>query len=377
MQFKDVIGQEETKTRLLRSFHDGRLAHAIMLLGPEGSGNLALALAFAQYISCPNKSETDSCGTCPSCRKHSTLQHPDVHFSFPYFNKPKGEGGGDKTNSGHYGKEWRETLLASPYMDLDHWRAVITKENKVLQLGVAEAEHIVKRISLRSHDGGYKFLILWLPEYLSADTANKLLKTLEEPPDNTVFLLVASNVERMLSTILSRVQTLVVPKLTDDDIKAALMRQGVQDQAAAGITHYVDGNWWRASLLANSNDPNMFFSTQFIEWMRMCWKKDIAEIVKWADQMHSLMREDQKEFLMYALDQVRQNLVLNYAGHELARMNDQEAAFSAKFSVFINEKNAENLMELITDAFYDINQNCYSKLVLTDLSFKVHYQLRS
>lgn len=377
MQFKDVIGQEETKTRLLRSFHDGRLAHAIMLLGPEGSGNLALALAFAQYISCPNKTESDSCGTCPSCRKHSTLQHPDVHFSYPYFNKPKGEGGGDKTNSGHYGKEWRETLLATPYMDLDHWRGIITKENKVLQLGVAEAEHIVKRISLRSHDGGYKFLILWLPEYLSTDTANKLLKTLEEPPDHTVFLLVASNVERMLSTILSRVQTLVVPKLTDGDIKEALMRQGVADQTASGITHYVDGNWWRASLLVNSNDPNMMYSTQFIEWMRMCWKKDIAEIVKWADHMHGLMREDQKEFLMYALDQVRQNLVLNYAGHELARMNEQEAAFSSKFSVFINERNAENLMELITDAFYDINQNCYSKLVLTDLSFKVHYQLRS
>lgn len=375
MQFSAIIGQEDTKARLLRSFRDGRLAHAIMLLGPEGSGNLALALAFAQYISCPNKTEFDSCGQCPSCKRHQSMQHPDVHFSYPFFNRPKSEGG-DKTNSGHYAKEWRETLLQSPYLDIDHWRANITKDNKVLQMSVAEADHIVKRLALKSHDGGYKFLIMWLPEYLSVETANKLLKTLEEPPEKTVFLLAANNSERMLSTILSRVQTLLVPKLSDETIFSELKKLGVEDNNAKVITHYVDGNWWRASLLANSSDPNLFFSSQFIDWMRMCYTKDVPKIFAWADKMHSLVREDQKEFLMYALDQIRQNLVLNYAGDALARMNEQETEFSKKFSAFINERNAEKLMELITDAFYDINQNCYSKLILSDLSFKVHYQLR-
>lgn len=375
MQFRNIIGQADIRSRLLHSYREGRLAHAVMLLGPEGSGNLALALAFAQYISCTNKSDDDSCGQCASCRRHQSYQHPDVHFSYPFFNKPKSEGG-DRTNSGHYAKEWRETLLEGPYFDLDHWRGMITKENKVLQMGVAEADHIVKRLALRSHDGGYKFLVMWMPEYLSTETANKLLKTLEEPPDKTIFLLAANSSERMLTTILSRVQTLLVPKLKDEEIEAELRKLGVEENTAKGITHYVDGNWWRASLLAQSADPNMFFSTQFIEWMRMCYTKDVPKIISWADKMHSLMREDQKEFLMYALDQVRQNLVLNYAGMELARMNEQETEFSKKFSAFINERNAETLMELITGAYYDINQNCYSKLILTDLSFKVHYQLR-
>lgn len=373
MQFKEIIGQEDVKAKLLHSFKQGRLAHAIMLLGPEGSGNLALALAFAQYIQCANKAENDSCGECLSCKRHKSLQHPDVHFSFPYFKKPKV----DDTNSGHYSAEWRELLAASPYFGIDHWRNQITKENKVLQMGVAEANYIVKRLSLKSHDSGKKFLILWLPEYLSSDTANKLLKTLEEPPENTIFLFVSNNIERILGTILSRVQTLVVPKIPDDTIREALVAQGIEEAKAKEITHYVDGNWWRAQLLAHSEDPNLFFSSQFITWMRMCYTKDVPQIVNWSDEMHKLSREDQKEFLLYALDQVRQNLVLNYTGTSLARMNAQEAQFSQKFSVFINERNAEGLMNLITDAFHDIGRNAYSKLVLNDLSVKVHYLLRS
>lgn len=373
MQFKEIIGQDGVKAKLLHSFKQGRLAHAIMLLGPEGCGNMALALAFAQFIHCHNKQESDSCGECTSCKRYKTLQHPDLHFSFPYFKKQKIE----DTNSGHYAAEFRELLLKSTYFGIEHWRTQITKDNKVLQMSVHEADFIVKRLSLRSHDGGKKILIMWLPEYLSTDTANKLLKTLEEPPENTIFLFVSNNIERMLSTVISRVQTLIVPKLDDEVILSTLVQQGVDETIAKGITHYVDGNWWRAQLLAHSEDPNMFFSSQFIEWMRMCYTKDVVKITKWADEMHGLSREDQKEFLLYALDQVRQNLMLNYVGQDLARMNTQEAQFSQKFSVFINERNAENLMELIEEAYYDIHRNAYSKLVLNDLSVKVHYQLRS
>ena len=377
MQFKDVIGQQEAKERMLHSYKEGRLAHAIMLLGPEGCGNLSLALAFAQFLSCTNKSETDSCGTCPQCRKHSSLQHPDLHFSFPYFNKPKGEGSGaEKTNSGDYGTEWREALLESPYLGIEHWRTKITKDNKVFMMGVAEAEHIVRRLSLKSFEGGHKYMIVWLPEYLRPDTANKLLKTLEEPPEGTLFIFVSNSIERILATVQSRVQILHIPKLTDEDIKAELISRNIPEVTATGITHYVDGNWWRALLLSTSEDPNQFFSAQFIQWMRNCYSKNITEIIRWADEMHKLSRDDQKEFLMYALDQIRQNLVLNYAGTELARMNAEEAEFSKKFSAFINEKNAENLMDLISDAHSDISRMAYSKMVLTDLSFKVHYQLK-
>ncbi len=376
MQFKDIVGQKDAKERLLHSYKEGRLAHAIMLLGPEGSGNLAMALAFAQYISCPNKSHEDSCGACVSCKRHASLQHPDVHFSFPYFPAPKSERGGEDTNSGFYAAPWREALLESPYLSLDHWRDCITKDNKVLQLPVAEADYIMKRLSLKSFDGGYRFLILWLPEYLGSGTANKLLKTIEEPPANTLFFFVSNNSERILTTILSRVQTLHIPKLRDEDILGYLLGRGVESQVAQSITHYVDGNFWRARLLAFSEDPNVFFSSQFIHWMRICFKKDMVAVVKWADEMHKLTREEQKDFLMYALDQVRQNLVLNYAGSSLARMNAQEAEFSVKFSPYINERNSEDLMDLISDAHLDIGGNVTSKLVLTDLSVKVHYQLK-
>lgn len=376
MQFKEIVGQQDAKQRLLHSYKEGRLAHAIMLLGPEGSGNLAMALAFAQYITCTNKLEDDSCGQCVSCKRHQTLQHPDVHFSFPFFPAPKSERGSEDTNSGHYAAAWRDALLDSPYLSLDHWRDCITKENKVLQLPVAEADYIMKRLSLKSFEGGYRFLILWLPEYLGQGTANKLLKTIEEPPANTLFFFVSNNSERILTTILSRVQTLLIPKLHDEDILHYLSERGVEGSIAHSITHYVDGNFWRARLLAFSEDPNLFFSTQFIQWMRMCFKKDMASIVRWADEMHKLTREEQKDFLMYALDQVRQNLVLNYAGVDLARMNAQEAEFSVKFSPFINERNSEDLMHLIEDAHRDIGGNVSSKLVLTDLSVKVHYQLK-
>jgi DNA polymerase-3 subunit delta' len=373
MKFSQVIGQEEVKIKLRHAFNEGRIAHAIMFLGPEGNGAFPLALAFAQYVSCPNRTEEDSCGTCPTCRKISSYQFADMYFTFPFFNKS--DGGSEKTICDDYMKEWREQLNVNPYVGLDDWRDRLTKENKQLHISVYEAAKIIQNLTLKSFEGGHKFQFIWMAEFLKPDTANKLLKIIEEPPANTIFLLVANSAENILQTILSRVQTIHVPRIDDEHITAALVADNIPAAKAAEIAHFAHGDWNKALRYSRSDNPDEYFSQQFQTWMRMCYKKDMAWLLKWADEIHQLPREEQKHFLGYALDQIRQNLVLNYTGDEVVRMNRDEKDFSTKFSRFINDLNAEDLMEEISDAYSDIARNAYTKLVLTDLSVRVHYLL--
>jgi DNA polymerase III subunit delta' len=373
MRFAQVVGQNEVKSRLRNAFHEGRIAHALMFLGPEGSGNLALALAFAQYISCANRTDEDSCGVCPTCNKISSLQFADMYFTFPFFNKT--DSIEEKTTCNDWIKEWRSHLAASPYTTLDQWRNELTDDNKQLIMSVAEAGNIMNHLSLKSYEGGYKFQIIWMAEFLKPDTANKLLKIIEEPPQNTIFLLVASSLENILATILSRVQVIYIPKIDDADIKHSLTALGANEDKASEIAHFAHGDWNKALQLLHARNPDENYAIQFQSWMRMCYKKDVPGIVKWADDMHKESREDQKHFLSYALDQIRQNLVLNYAGSDFVRMNAGEKNFSDKFAPFINDLNAEDLMEEITEAYQDVSRNAYSKLVFTDLSFKLHYML--
>jgi DNA polymerase-3 subunit delta' len=372
MRFADVIAQEDLKRRLRSSFKEGRLAHALLFLGPEGSGALPLALAFAQYVSCTHRSEEDSCGQCASCRKITGLQHADLHFSFPYFNI----GGREQTFSDDYLEPWREAVNTNPYFDADDWRNRLTNDNKQLIIPVSEAGAIIRKLSLRSYEGDYKFMIIWGADMIKNDTANKLLKIIEEPPDHTLFFMVASSTEQMLATILSRTQVIQVPRLSDEQIRLALLDRNVDPVKADQIAHYTQGNWFRSVQLSESTDPNAMFFEQFQRWMRMCYSRDAIAIIRWADEMHAFSREDQKHFLTYALDQIRQNLVLNYAGEDLARMSATEREFSVKFSPFINDTNAFGLMEILNEAHHDISRNAYSKLVLSDLSFRMHNLLQ-
>lgn len=373
MHFSQVVGQSEVKERLRHAFREGRIAHALMFLGPEGSGNLALALAFAQYISCENRDDQDSCGKCSSCKKISSLQFADLFFTFPFFNKT--DSLEEKTTCNDWIKDWREHLSSSPYTTIDQWRNELTSENKQLLISVAEAANVIHHLALKSFEGGYKYQVIWMAEFLKPDTANKLLKIIEEPPAKTLFLLVANSIENILPTILSRVQTIHVPKIDDADVTSSLIQLGALPDAAKQISHFAHGDWNKALLLLHAKNPDEIFSQQFQYWMRMCYKKDVPGIVKWADDMHKTSREDQKSFLSYALDQIRQNLVMNYAGEDFVRMNSGEKMFADKFSPFINDLNAEELMEEITESHQDISRNVYSKLVFTDMSFRLHYLL--
>jgi DNA polymerase-3 subunit delta' len=343
-----------------------------MFLGPEGSGNLALALAFAQYIACPNRTENDSCGVCPTCKKMDQHQFADLHYTFPFFNKSEGS---EKTTCNDWLAPWRNHLRQSPYTTVEEWRNEITEDNKQLIMSVYEASNIIQHLTLKSYEGGYKFQIIWMAEYLKTDTANKLLKIVEEPPEKTIFLFVANSLENILQTILSRVQVIYVPKVDDADMQQALLNLGASSEKAGEIAHFAHGDWNKALQLLHAKNPDENYAIQFQHWMRMCYKKDVPGLVRWSDEMHKLNREDQKHFLSYALDQIRQNLVLNYAGSEFVRLNHSEKSFSDKFAPFINDLNAEELMEEITEAYHDVSRNAYTKLVLTDLSFKLHYLL--
>jgi DNA polymerase III subunit delta' len=371
MQFQDVIGQEEVKSRLRRTFNEGRIAHAMMLLGPEGAGCLPLALAFVQYVFCPQKNELDSCGQCPSCRKIRQLQFADLHLSFPFFNK--------NTSGPNVCNDWlgefRTALMDEPYMDLDLWRSQITKDNKTLQISVDEAGDIVKKLSLRSYEGGYKFQIIWLAEFLRTDTANKLLKIIEEPPAQTIFILIAAASDQILPTIMSRVQVLRVPRLDDDTIQQALIAKQIDQTKAEGIAHYVYGDWLKANALLENENPDEQYTFQFQDWMRKCYKKDVLGLVRWAESINDLKRDDKKYFLNYAMDQVRENLMRNYTGDELTRMNKTEKEFSDKFSPFINDLNAEEMLDRLQTAYRDVDRNVNTKILFTELSFKLHYLL--
>lgn len=374
LKFSEVIGQTAAKQRLRTAYREGRIAHALLFAGAEGSGIFPLALAFAQYISCPNKTDEDSCGECSTCKKIDHLQFADMHFSFPFFNLPPST---RKTTCDDHLSNWRDHMLANPYSSNDQWRDQITKagENKTFHISVYEAANVVNKLSLKSYEGGYKFHIIWMAQYLKTDTANKLLKIIEEPPENTIFILLASSVEDILPTILSRVQRINIPKITDDEMTLALVNMGHTPVEASSLAHFTDGNWNKVQLLLNENDPNAFFAEQFQAWMRHCYKKSVKEIIDWANKMHELSRDNQTTFLTYALDQIRQNLMLNYTGNQMTRMNNSEQKFASNFSPFINHHNAEDLLEAVTDAHRDITRNAYAKLILTDLSFKLHYML--
>jgi DNA polymerase-3 subunit delta' len=367
MRFADIIGQKDVIDRLRKAKAEDRVAHAQLFLGPEGSGNLALALAYAQFLNCPNATPDDSCGTCPTCKKNSSFQFADLHFSFPYFNKT----GSKETISDDFGTEWRNRLLLSPYFGVEDWTKELSKDNKQLIFSVPEAANIVRKLSLKSFEGGYKVMVIWMAEMIGEGVANKLLKIVEEPPANTLFFFIANSSENILNTILSRVQVIQVPKIDEASISSGLKYLGVDDHKIPDIAHYSDGSWDVALRLRDNNDPNEFLAMQFQTWMRHCYSKKIPALHAWSEKMAELTREDLKHFLLYALDQMRQNLVLNYTSENISRFTSSEKAFAQKFSPFINHLNIEDIMLELESAHRSVGQNVNNKILFFELSMRI------
>lgn len=372
MQFSEVLGQTKISSLLREGARSKRIAHAQLFDGKEGSGALALARAYAQYLHCKDPSDSDSCGSCDSCKAHDKLQHPDLHWTFPFFKK---EGSGHSI-SDPFQILWRESMLETGYLGLEDWLSKIGADRKQLFISVDEAMEINRKLGLKSFYGGYKILIFWLPEAMRVDTANKLLKLIEEPTDGTILLFVSQNSDRLLPTILSRLQRVNIPRLTDAEAAEGITRfTGISSERALGWAHVTEGNISAAVRLSTSGEETPDLEL-FSAWMRACWARDGVAILKGASDFASPGRESQKRFLTYALHMVRQCILGNYGADPLVRLTEGETIFLSKFQMYIHEKNVVSLRSLLEAAHSDISGNVNAKVVFFDLSIQVHILLR-
>lgn len=368
MYFKDIIGQETVKQRLRLEVREGRVPHAQLFAGPEGTGALPLAIAYARFLLCTRRGEEDACGTCPSCVKLNKLAHPDLHFVFPVV---KRKGGGD-TVSDDYIREWRELAISTPYFGMNHWLDAMGAENQQAQIFVKESDELVRKLSLKSSEGGYKVVIIWLPEKMKVECANKLLKLLEEPPAQTVFLLVSEEPDRILPTILSRTQRINVPRLEDAEIAEALkVRFGLQDTDAAETARLAEGSYLQAlEIIHLSEDTQLFFGL-FVSLMRLAYQRKVKEMHEWSDTVAAMGRERQKDFLTYCQRMVRESFVSNFHRKEMNYMNREEENFTIRFAPFINERNVMGITDELAEAQTHIEQNVNPRMVFFDFALKM------
>ena len=370
MQFKDVIGQSAIKQRLIQSVKENHVSHAQLFLGPAGSGKLPLALAYAQYILCPNRTETDSCGVCPTCQKMQKLVHPDLHFVVPT-NTTKSV----KSNpeSDLFMEEWREfTLKNNGYFNDTDWYAFLDIENKQGYMSVRDAASLLRKLNMKAYEGEYKIAIIWMAEKMRTDTANKLLKLLEEPPEKTVFLLIAEDGEELLATIKSRTALVKIPSIELHEIETALkVRLGCNDKQAHDAAMISEGNWITACHSVQDSEEHKFFFTTFQQWMRLCFRAAYSELIDFSNNIKTIGREKQKELLEYGLRIIRNSLLFNNNLAEIVMLPNDEKVFNSKFAPFVNPANLAQIANLFEEAMRQIERNGYAPLIFTDVSFKM------
>ncbi len=370
MQFAKVIGQHSLKKQLIQSVTENRVSHAQLFLGPEGSGKLALALAYAQYINCSQRTAHDSCGVCPSCIKISKLTHPDLHFVFPTTTNKKVK---KDAESKLFMEEWRQFVLNNgAYTDLNDWFNFIGVENKQGSIYVRDANEIIRKLGFKAYEAEYKVMIIWMAEKINQQAANKLLKILEEPPDKTLFLLIAEEQDQILATVRSRSYMVKIPRIADNDITEALSATYNARQAdvlpAARIAH---GNWIEAKRLYENADEEQFNFETFRQWMRLCFKASVVELLDFAANLSRIGREKQKSFLNYSLMVFRNSLLINNKLNHLVRVTEDEKDFSTKFSAFVNHANAPMMAALMEEGIQHIERNAHAGILLADISFKM------
>jgi DNA polymerase III subunit delta' len=363
MHFRDIVGQQQVKSHLLGTVKESRVSHAQLFLGPEGSGALSLALAYAQYISCENRQETDSCGECSSCRKYARLIHPDLHFSYPFFAKHKDD------TALTFLDEWRTAFLANPYLDLDEWREQLDAENKQANINIAECHQIIRKLSLKPFEGEYKVLIMWLPEYLDKE-GNTLLKIIEEPPQKTLFLLVAQSQDQILNTILSRTQLVKVNRLGEEEIQDFLQSdKGLPEEMASRLAYLSDGNLQAAIRMSREESNNNF--GLFSDWMRMCFSNKGLQITDFAETASRMGRENQKNFLRFGIKLLREALMVLAGAASLVHLPGNEREFIHNLSKALTMAKTEALITELEKAHFHIERNANAKILFLDVSLQI------
>ena len=371
MFFKDIVGQQEVIERLIKDAQAGTVPHALLFCGPEGVGKLQTAIAFARYLLCRDKgSAAESCGTCPACVKMDKLVHPDLHFVFPVINKSKNAG--RSTVSDDEIATWRDTVLERQYFGFEDWLTAIDADNKQARIFVTESESILSKLSLKSVEGGYKIMIIWHADKMNAECANSILKLLEEPPAGTIFILTTDAPEQMLETIISRTQRIEFKRIPEQLIEQRLTGPGYMLDAdtAAKIAHLSGGSWLKAMSALRVNAESDEFFDYFTRLMRLSYGRKLKDLKLWADGIAGGGREWQKRFLAYCQRMIRENFICNFHNPDLNYMTEQERQFSVKFAPFVNENNIIGLMDVLSDAQRDIEQNVNSKMVFFDLTLK-------
>ena len=368
MFFQDVIGQEATKKRLIQSVKEERISHAQLFAGPEGSGKLALALAYAQYVSCKDKQDGDSCGQCSSCKKYAKLIHPDLHFVFPVVKTPKFK----EPVSDNFLAEWRKLIGENAYFNLDDWFSFIGVENAQGLIYSHESEEIIRKLNLKSFEGEYKVMIIWMPEKMHVSCSNKLLKMIEEPPMKTLFLLVTESEEEIITTIRSRCQLVKIPGIQPEPMKTAIQKlEGVAGRDIDNLVHLSRGNYRQAMNLLNLNESTRYNLERFKELMRFAYGRKFMDLFQWIDDVSSIGRERQKILLQYAMGLIRENFIFNMKNPELVYMHEEEQAFSSRFSPFINERNIISMSKELELAHRHIAMNGNPRIIFTDMALKI------
>ncbi len=376
MLFNKIIGQDYIKNHLKTSADNGRIPHSQLFVGKEGSGTLPMAIAYAEYLLCSTSDDKESCEL--KCRK---LTHFDLHFAFPV-----------TTNdiikkhpvSDLFINNWRIFLKEQPYGSLYNWLQFIGVENKQGLINVDEAENIVKSLQLKSYEGGFKIMIIWMAEKMNISAANKLLKLIEEPPEKTIFLLITEDEEQIIETIKSRCQTIYFPALSEEDIILSLIeKEQISEKDASKITYQSEGNYNKALHILHNDSSDLVFEQWFITWIRTAFKAKgnagvIQQLVEWSDTISKSGRETQKQFLEYCLQFFRQAMLLNYNSEEIVFLETQTSGFDLKkFSPFIHSGNILEIEKEVNSALYHIERNGNAKIILLDLSIKLTRLLHS
>lgn len=359
MQFRDIIGQSFIKQYLTKSVNDGRVSHAQLLLGPTGYGGLALALAYAQLVNCKAPRIDDSCGQCSSCLRSKRMMHPDIHYAYPTV--------GSKAISTQFIDQWRAAIGQNPYMDAFHWLQCIKAENKQGNITVEECEDIVRKLNLMPAESGHKILVLWLPEYLGKE-GNRLLKLIEEPPESTLFLLVAENADQILNTILSRTQMLKIPRLSEADITEGLQRfRQTNADTAHQIAVLAEGNLNEAfSLLDGEHRDNQHLLTK---WLNACLTNQTAQMDSFTEEIAEIGREGQKNFLRYALHFLRQCLMMK-TSPQLAVLLKSEIPLAQRIVAQVVWEHIAHLNTLLNEAAYHVERNANARILFFNLCIK-------
>jgi DNA polymerase-3 subunit delta' len=371
MQFSEILGQDYIKNHLTISADLGRIPHAQLFVGPEGSGTLAMAVAYSQYILCNKSGELNE-----SCvLKFQKFSHPDLHFIYPTVTTEEVK---QKPKSIDFISDWRKFLTENPYGSLFDWYAKLGVQNKQGEIRVDDAQEILKSLALKSYEGGYKIMIIWMADKLNTAASNKLLKLLEEPPEKTVFILISENEEDIIQTIRSRCQIVQFNGLSEQTISEALVASAkIETKLAAKIAHQAQGNYSKALHLLQDDSDEFPFEQWFVTWVRAAFKAKgnaaaIQDLILWSEQIAALGRETQKKFLLFCIEMFRQALLLNYESSKLVYIEPKVEKFKLEnFAPFVNGNNINDIFKELSDAMYHIERNGNAKIILTDLSIKL------